>query len=508
MSHGSPPHDGPMHRPDAMFTGGGAGAAARTAATHPGRLTPRSWFRAQPQRTRAFRGRGWTPGRPPVQRWRLTSDQAAVLWPFLATPTPPATGAVIGWDLTSGGLFHADPAGWVLHDQIPVANPNIFVFGKPGRGKSATVKALILRLLDLGYRALVLGDPKDEYAPLCRALGIEPITLGPGLPGRINPLDLGPATHRQHLRHGAARDQAEAVLGGWVTLIRALVGSVRHGDRRVPFGPSQDVIITEVLRHLTGLTDGTTALHPVILPDVWRALHEPSPTLIDTCRYASRRHFLDETRLLRDALGQLVTGSLAGLFDAPTTIRIDGQAPIQSLSLSALDRAGDDAVGIALLCLNSWAKTQRHPDGRLRLDVRDEVWKQLRLGVGAVAALDADLRLSRSSGALQIAVAHKPSDLLTAGDRGSQAVAIAHDLLHLADIRILHGQDPATADDLDQLLGLGGVACDLVTGWAMRGTGRALWCLGHQHHQVQTVLHPLELASADTNARLHHNGIS
>jgi hypothetical protein len=163
-------------------------------------------------------------------------------------------------------------------------------------------------------------------------------------------------------------------------------------------------------------------------------------------------HFLDDTRLLRDTLGQLVTGTLAGLFDAPTTFTVDWTAPIQSLSLSALDGLGDYAVGTALLCLNSWGRGLREAGqpGELRIVVRDESWKQLRLGPDAVKAFDADLRLSRSTGDLQVAVAHKPSDLLTAGDTGSQAVAIAKDLLHLTDIKILHGQDPAVADDLDR----------------------------------------------------------
>ena len=44
---------------------------------------------------------------------------------------------------------------------------------------------------------------------------------------------------------------------------------------------------------------------------------------------------------------------------------------------------------------------------------------------------------------------------LSAGDASSQAVAIAKDLLHLADIKVLHGQDLAVAQELDGLLGLG-----------------------------------------------------
>jgi hypothetical protein len=50
---------------------------------------------------------------------------------------------------------------------------------------------------------------------------------------------------------------------------------------------------------------------------------------------------MDDTRLLRDTLGQLVTGTLVGLFEAPTTFTVNWTAPIQSMSLSALDGLGD-----------------------------------------------------------------------------------------------------------------------------------------------------------------------
>ncbi len=450
-------------------------------------------------------GRGWVAAWPAVPAWRMTSDQAPVLWPFITAPPLPAGGALLGWDLASGGLFHADPVGWVLDPDVPVANPNVFVFGKPGRGKSATVKAMVLRLIDCGYQALILGDPKDEYTPLCQALGVEPVEIGPGLPGRVNPLDHDPDTAAGR---GGSGDRAtwDATVARWTGLVGSLVGSIRRGDRRVPFGPTENTVVSQVLRDLTGIHLGATRPTPVTIPLLWQALADPGRDLVEACRYASARDFLDQTRLLRDALGQLATGSLAGLFDAPSTVRLDPTAPIQSLSLARLATAGDDAVGIALLCLGAWSTAHRGDPGtavrRPRLVVRDEAWKQLRLGVDAVASFDADLRLSRSTGDVQIAVAHKPSDLLTAGDSGSQAVAIARDLLHLTDIRVLHGQDPATADDLDQLLGLGPTARNVVTGWAMHGTGRALWCVGPRHHQVQTVLHPDERHLTDTNRQL------
>lgn len=459
-------------------------------------------FRPAPRNGARRAGRGWAPTSAPVSLWRMTSDQAPVFWPFISTPGLPPTGAQMGVDMLSGGAFFADPLGWVLDDNVPVTNPNIFSFGKPGRGKSATTKAFCLRMIDFGYRILILGDTKDEYEPLCRFLGVEPFAIGPGLPARINPLSFGPLlTGWDQLSPEDAQARATIVFSRWLTLVRGLVGSQRIGEQRVPFGPTDEVVVKAALQHLTGYASGHTRMRETTIPELWFLLDNPTKDLIAECRYSNERHFLDSTRLLRDALGQLVSGALAGLFDDHTTIDVDWRAPIQSLSLSRLDPLGDEAVGIALTCLNSWGRGMREiaPDGDMRVVVRDESWKQLRLGPEAVKSFDADLRLSRRDGDIQFAVAHKPSDLLSAGDTGSQAVTIAKDLLHLADIKILHGQDLAVANELETLLGLGPIARDLVTGWAMQGKGRALWSVGEQAYKVQTVLHPTELKLTYTN---------
>ena len=197
-------------------------------------------------------------------------------------------------------------------------------------------------------------------------------------------------------------------------------------------------------------------------------------------------------------------GHLAGLFDAPTTVEVDWRAPIQSLSLSRLEPLGDDATGIALLCLNSWGQAMREiaEPRDLRIVVRDESWKQMRLGVEAVKALDTNLRLSRRDGDVQMVIYHKPSDPLSAGAHGSQAVTIARDLLHLADVKVLHGQDHAVADELARLLGLAPMAQRLVTDWAMAGVGRALWLVGDRAFKVHTVLTATEQGLTFTNDAL------
>ena len=73
-------------------------------------------FHTASWRGRPVRGAGWTPASVPVSRWRMTSDQAPVLWPLVTGPGLPPTGAQMGIDYFSGGSFYADPHGWVLDE--------------------------------------------------------------------------------------------------------------------------------------------------------------------------------------------------------------------------------------------------------------------------------------------------------------------------------------------------------------------------------------------------------
>lgn len=462
-------------------------------------------FTPMPARGRPAREQGWSPASAPVSVWRMTSDQAPVLWPFITGRALPASGAQMGIDMLSGTSFFADPNGWVLDEAIPVSNPNMFFYGAPGMGKSGSVKGFASRMISFGYRILVLGDAKDEYEALCRAFAVEPIAIGQGLTARVNPLEFGPLKYGwEGLSAEEARKRAAIVFSRWLTLIRGLVGSQKIGQAPVPFGPSEEAVVQAALRRLTGYSDGRTTLTETTIPLLWHLLANPSRELVEECRYGSERQFLDQTRLLRDALGKLVGGTLKGLFDDFTTISLDWTAPIQSLSLSRLEGLGDEATGMALLVLNSWGRAMRElaPAGDMRIVIRDEAWKVMRLGVDAVKSLDADFRLSRRDGDVQVAVAHKPDDTSSVGDVGSQLAQIAKDLVHLADTKVLHGQDREIGHQLGDLLGLNDIVVDWVTGWCRQSPGRAVWLVGDLVFRVRTILHPIEKQLAWTNTAL------
>ena len=260
-----------------------------------------------------------------------------------------------------------------------------------------------------------------------------------------------------------------------------------------------------MLYRLVGAGHGYTILKPVTIPDVAHELADPPAELWQGLRFAGRREFLDHTRQITDALTNLVVGPLAGLFDEETNFTLDFDAPVQSMDLSLLRSRGDQAVAVALTCLGSWSSliTDLQDDGEIRIVVRDEVWRQMRLGLRAVQAVDSDLRLSRAERKIQLLVMHKPSDLLSVGAAGSQEVAIAKDLLALCSTRILLGQSTRVADELAVDLALSEKEQDVTTGWAMQRTGRALWKIeSAPGYKVQTVLSPTERGIFDTNAQL------
>jgi len=294
------------------------------------------------------------------------------------------------------------------------------------------------------------------------------------------------------------------IFGRWLVLLKALIGA-----QGIATTPADEDALTAVLADLTGWTAGSPLLRPITIPQVWAALRDPTDDLADACRFTSPRQMTDATRQVTAALGAMVRGALAGLFDEPTNITIDWSAPIQSLSLGRLQPLGDQAIGTALACLNSWSRamTDLRAPGQQLLVVRDEVWRQMRLGTGAVQSLDADLRLSRSDACIQMVVAHKPSDMLAAGDTGSAAATIAKDLLTLCDTKVLLGQDAVVARELQTLLALTDMETDDIAGWARQRRGRAIWRVGERSFRVQTIRGPLEAELFDTNQALRPNPI-
>lgn len=153
-----------------------------------------------------------------------------------------------------------------------------------------------------------------------------------------------------------------------------------------------------------------------------------------------------------------------------------------------------------MTCASAWMESAlSDPGGGRRWIVYDEAWRLMR-HVGLLQRMQAQWKLSRGLGIANLIVIHRLSDLLTAGDAGSQGRALAEGLLADCSTRIIYRQEPDQLHAAASLLGLTSVEMDAI---AHLNRGRGLWKVAGRSFIVQHLLHSHELTLFDTDARMH-----
>ncbi len=478
-------------RPLAPAVGSTANEGRDQTEWHTVRSTPRRGV------NRPYAGRAALAPAPRV--YRAATAQLAGLYPFLYGGAIPAVGPYIGTNLLTGAAFSCHPIAW-LHQGL-ITNPNVLITGIPGAGKSAHIKGLAFRLMSYGVKTLVLGDLKNEYKELAHALGVEPVELGPGLPNRMNPLDAGPLG--EDLPSGPAEldERLAEIHRRRLTLLNALL-STKLGR---PLSPTEEAAVSLAIHEATGQADGSTTLVDPTLPQVWAVLRDPTEEMARELRVrgSDADELRDMVRQVADALRAMVHGSLSGLFDGPTTVRLDFTAPIQTVDLSRLDGRGDETIAMTLACVSSWGQAAiDDPAGPVRLVVRDELWRAMRIPA-MVRKLDGDLRLSRATGTIQVLATHRLADFETVGAVGSPEAAIAANLIASCDVRVCLAQDVAPLAMTRDAIGLTGPECAHVASWGAAHIGHALWKVGRHHSAaVRMELTSFERELFYTNQRM------
>ncbi len=329
--------------------------------------------------------------------YQATTTQLCGLFPFLAGSGTPAAGTPVGRHQLWGEVVCLDPLAWLRGGLV--TNPGMFVLGQPGTGKSALVKRLISGAVAFGTKVLILGDTKPDYARLVRHLGGQVIRIGRGL-DRINPLDAG------RLR-AEVRSRRLSLLLALATLIR---------ETRI--SNAEEVVLRRAIDLLDERARGQSA--PTVT-DVLRVIEEGPDILRSAARALTAQQYAGRVADLVFTLDLLCTGSLAGVFDGPTSQPIDLGAPAVSVDISAVKAAGDKLLTAALLCTWSYgfgcvdaaaalADTGGGPR-RSYLGVMDELWRALRGAPGLVEHADSLTRLNRAKGMAHIMITHSLADL-------------------------------------------------------------------------------------------------
>lgn len=437
------------------------------------------------RRARPYLPRGGEPGpkagrsyrRLALTPHRATSEVLAGAYPFLAEEGLGAAGMLIGQDAWSGSAFCYDP--FELYRQGALTNPNIFLAGQIGRGKSTLAKSLAVRSVAFGRRVYVPGDPKGEWTAVTNAVGGQAVELGVGSPARLNPLDEGPRP--TGLADAVWRAQ---VATRRTNLVAALAESTLGRPLQATERTALDAALTDAQRR------STTPVLPLVV-DAMLEPSQPSPG-------SSIDQLTADGREAAHALARLVRGDLAGLFDGRSTVTFDPRLPMLSLDLSAIS-GSDTLIGLVMTCASTWMEAAlADPDGGQRLVVYDEAWRLL-AQPALLARMQAQWKLSRAWGLANLMVVHRLSDLDAVGEAGSQSRGLAQGLLGDTATRILYNEPFDEAQAAGSVLGLTSVEVAQLPELA-RGEG--LWRVNERAFVVRHLCTPGELALFDTDGRM------
>jgi type IV secretory pathway VirB4 component len=422
-------------------------------------------------------GRPWWKLKIPPHR--ATSESLAGAYPFLAEEGLGSAGILIGQDAWSGTAFCYDP--WVLYQQGVLTNPNIFLAGQIGRGKSALAKSLACRCVAFGRRIYVPGDPKGEWGPVAQAVGGQVIELGVGRPARLNPLDEGPRPSGTDNTTWSAQLTQRRM---------SLLAALAEATLGRPLGSVERTALDAALARATNTTNLP------VLPLVVDSLFEP-----DTAwRGSTVLQLQTDGREVAHALARLVHGDLAGLFDGPSTVALDPNLPMVSLDLSHLT-GSDTLLGIIMTCTSTWMEAVlRDPAGGQRLVVYDEAWR-IMAQPALLARMQTQWKLSRAWGLANLMIVHRLSDLDAVGDQGSQSRGLAQGLLGDTATRILYAQPYDEAVAARKTLGLTAIETNQLPELAQ---GEGLWRIGQRAFVVRHLCTNQELALYDTDTRMNN----
>jgi type IV secretory pathway VirB4 component len=374
----------------------------------------------------------------------------------------------VGTDALTGEVFCFDP--WALYAAGVLTNPNVALAGVIGSGKSALAKSLAVRAIATGRRAYVPGDPKGEWAPVAEAVGGSVLRLGPGLPDRLNPLDAVPGD-----------------TGAGAPLLAAVAETLLSRELR----PGERSALDAALRGPAGTVGAVVA-----------ALVEPDPAAARADGTVPAERVADG-RELAHGLRRLTRGDLAGMFDAPSTLRLDPAAPMLVVDLSAL-RGDDTAVAVAMTCASAWLEHALAGTGHGggRWVIHDEAWRLLR-APALVRRMQSQWKLARAHGIANLLVLHRLSDLDAVGAAGSETRALASGLLADCSTRVIYRQETDQLTATAEALGLSDTERAML-GSLPRGCG--LWKLPRSAYLVHHRLHSDESAVYDTDTAMTAGG--
>ena len=412
-----------------------------------------------------------------LPRHRGTTAHVASIYPFhggraLHDVRAPYVGVNVtdghsAWSYDPFELYGRDLGGGTV-----LTNSNMLVLGEPGNGKSSAVKTMLYRQAAFyGERRFIsISDPKGEYGPLARALGMPIIKLHPGGTDRLNLLEPGPGDPVRSLQN-----RQELMTGMLSTVMRRDLDAVEE----TILNTTIEVLDT---RHRAGRATPTLVDLAVMLGDLPAEVRG-----MDELKLLEERDISTAVTSIRLALSKLLRTTLRGMFDGPSTVSIEqmsGQGVVVDLSSVFSNRDALPLVQMATASTLAGQMAALPEQGRRGILVDDEVWATM-ASERAAKTLQGRLKLCRLWGIWNILITHRLSDLQAQADSGTSASKVAEGLLADVQTRVVFRQATDQLAMTGELLRMNERMVDLLPRLTR---GRSVWTVAGRAAVVQHVI--------------------
>lgn len=347
---------------------------------------------------------------------------------------------------TSGGIVILDI--WMREGDR--TNSNFVILGKPGQGKSTTVKRIIEMEFALGTEIVIL-DPENEYRELAKNLGGDLIDAGGGANGKINPLQIRTKPLEKD-------EDEEAILNGTFVPTESAGPLVWHIQTLETFFKMYIPTLSDM--HMAFLKDALIDLyaefHITWDTDVYDMPNEAFPIISDLYKLLIRKEkesksdnqtddakiYHELSRLLKDA----ATGAHSFIWNGHTTIHSDNT--LICLNTSNLTDASVNIQKTQYFNILSWCWQRVSGDRNKKvLLVCDEAYLMIDPNVPTCMAFlrNFSKRCRKYEGALAL-VSHSGVDFL------DPAVKMyGQPLLDNATYKVIFGMDGQNLKELKDL---------------------------------------------------------
>ncbi len=269
----------------------------------------------------------------------MDTTSLATTFPFTSSDLTTDDGIMYGINRHNGSL--------VVFDRFSLENANSVIFAKSGAGKSFLVKLEALRLMIFGADVMII-DPEMEYKMLSDAVGGNYIDFSANSPSKINPFDLSGVT-----TEGGENELGQKLLS-LHTLFKLMLGELNPTEEALL---DRALIETYRIKGITTDPETQRTKEPPVMEDLYKVLmgaNEP------------------EAKGMAERLEKYIRGSLAGIFDAQSTVQLGSKMTVFSTrNLEEILRP----IAYYIILDFVWTRIKR--DLKRRILIVEEAWSLL-----------------------------------------------------------------------------------------------------------------------------------